>query len=90
MNKTMLNVSTSAASKISELLTEEGKVGSGLRVFVQANVEGVYLHDLPRNTAWRQRFLERVGFHGRCEDWDARLDREIDRVATAIEGWTIT
>ena len=35
MNKTMINVSTSAASKISELLTEEGKVGSGLRVFVQ-------------------------------------------------------
>ena len=35
MNKTMINVSTLAASKISELLTEEGKVGSGLRVFVQ-------------------------------------------------------
>src|ERR1700692_643697 len=31
----MVNVSTAAASKISELLTEEGKVGSGLRVFVQ-------------------------------------------------------
>ena len=35
MNKTMINVSTTAASKINELLTEEGKVGSGLRVFVQ-------------------------------------------------------
>jgi iron-sulfur cluster insertion protein len=34
-NKTMINVSTTAASKINELLTEEGKVGSGLRVFVQ-------------------------------------------------------
>src|SRR3954447_24958627 len=33
--ETMVNVSTAAASKISELLTEEGKVGSGLRVFVQ-------------------------------------------------------
>ena len=31
----MVNVSTAAASKINELLTEEGKVGSGLRVFVQ-------------------------------------------------------
>ena len=31
----MVNVSTMAASKISELLAEEGKAGSGLRVFVQ-------------------------------------------------------
>ncbi len=31
----MINVSTTAASKISELLAEEGKAGSGLRVFVQ-------------------------------------------------------
>ena len=31
----MINVSTTAASKINELLTEEGKTGSGLRVFVQ-------------------------------------------------------
>ena len=31
----MVNVSQTAASKISELLSEEGKLGSGLRVFVQ-------------------------------------------------------
>src|SRR5687768_8475813 len=31
----MINVSSSAASKISELLAEEQKVNSGLRVFVQ-------------------------------------------------------
>src|SRR5881394_2676746 len=31
----MVNVSPAAASKINELLTEENKVGSGLRVFVQ-------------------------------------------------------
>ena len=31
----MINVSPTAATKISELLSEEGKVGSGLRVFVQ-------------------------------------------------------
>src|SRR5205814_8047368 len=34
-HKQMVNVSPAAASKISELLTEEGKTGSGLRVFVQ-------------------------------------------------------
>jgi len=31
----MINVSTMAATKINELLTEENKSGSGLRVFVQ-------------------------------------------------------
>ena len=31
----MINVSETAATKINELLTEEGKAGSGLRVFVQ-------------------------------------------------------
>ena len=31
----MVNVSETAASKINELLAEEGKSGSGLRVFVQ-------------------------------------------------------
>jgi iron-sulfur cluster assembly accessory protein len=33
--KTMINVSPTAASKINELLSEENKHGSGLRVFVQ-------------------------------------------------------
>ena len=32
---TLVNVSPSAATKIAELLSEEGKTGSGLRVFVQ-------------------------------------------------------
>ncbi len=31
----MINVSQTAASKINELLSDEGKAGSGLRVFVQ-------------------------------------------------------
>jgi iron-sulfur cluster insertion protein len=31
----MINVSSTAASKINELLAEENKTGSGLRVFVQ-------------------------------------------------------
>src|SRR3954466_12333187 len=34
-NGCMINVSETAASKISELLAEEQKSGSGLRVFVQ-------------------------------------------------------
>src|SRR5213079_2698286 len=34
-NGRMINVSETAASKINELLTEENKAGSGLRVFVQ-------------------------------------------------------
>src|SRR6185503_11223852 len=34
-NVLMINVSPTAASKINELLAEENKAGSGLRVFVQ-------------------------------------------------------
>ena len=33
--QTLINVSPAAATKINELLAEEGKTGSGLRVFVQ-------------------------------------------------------
>jgi iron-sulfur cluster assembly accessory protein len=35
LGETMINVSETAAAKISVLLTEENKAGSGLRVFVQ-------------------------------------------------------
>jgi iron-sulfur cluster assembly accessory protein len=34
-NQNMINVTETAAEKISELLAEESKVGAGLRVFVQ-------------------------------------------------------
>lgn len=34
-NQSMINVTETAAEKISELLAEESKVGAGLRVFVQ-------------------------------------------------------
>jgi Fe-S cluster assembly iron-binding protein IscA len=37
----MINVSETAASKISELLVEEQKAGSGLRVFVQGGGLGL-------------------------------------------------
>ncbi len=35
ISDTMINVTETAASKISELLSEENKLGAGLRVFVQ-------------------------------------------------------
>src|SRR5687768_10891299 len=34
-NQSMINVTPTAASKIAELLVEEGRLGAGLRVFVQ-------------------------------------------------------
>ena len=57
----------------------------------QANVVGVYLHGLFENTAYRQRFLERLGWLGQATDWRARLDAELDRVATLVEatGWRV-
>jgi adenosylcobyric acid synthase len=55
----------------------------------QGNVTGVYLHGLFENMAYRQQFLARLGWRGRSEDWHARLDRELDRVAELVEmtGW---
>jgi adenosylcobyric acid synthase len=55
--------------------------------FAAGAVEGVYLHDLPRNTAWRQAFLASLGWRGVEEDFDARLDAELDRVAELVAGW---
>src|ERR1044072_9523503 len=42
----MINVSESAASKISELLAEENKAGSGLRVFVEGGVYSGFQYGL--------------------------------------------
>jgi adenosylcobyric acid synthase len=55
----------------------------------QGNVWGVYLHGLFENTAYRQRFLTRLGWQGQAENWQARLDAEIERVAGVIasSGW---
>jgi adenosylcobyric acid synthase len=57
--------------------------------YVQGSVEGVVLHDLPRVTAWRQRFLQRLGWKGTAGDWEATLDAELDRVALLVgsSGW---
>ena len=57
--------------------------------FASGSVAGVYLHDLPRNTAWRQSFLEGLGWRGRAEDFELRLDGELERIAGLVEtsGW---
>jgi adenosylcobyric acid synthase len=62
---------------------------SGGLGFVQENVSGVYLHGLAENTAWRQRFLEGLGWRGATHDWRALLDAELDRVAQLVvsSGW---
>ena len=52
--------------------------------FAAGAVEGVLVHDLPRGTAWRQWFLEELGWRGRAVDFDRRLDDELDRVAGLV------
>lgn len=56
----------------------------------QDNVWGVYLHGLFENTAYRQFFLEKLGWQGHLKDWDTRLDLEIEGVSRLIEssGWS--
>jgi adenosylcobyric acid synthase len=55
----------------------------------QRNIYGVYLHGLMENTAYRQRFLQQLGWQGQAEDWRAVLDAQIENVAAMIEtsGW---
>ncbi len=55
----------------------------------QDNVWGVYLHGLMENTAYRQHFLSRLGWHGQAGDWHTQLDAAFERVATVIteSGW---
>jgi adenosylcobyric acid synthase len=55
----------------------------------QDNVIGVYLHDLFKNTAYRQWWLSSLGWRGQTQDWHARIDAELDRVARAVMacGW---
>ncbi len=55
------------------------------------NVCGVYLHGLMDNAAYRQRFLERLGWRGQASEWPAVVDTELDRVARVVEdsGWPL-
>jgi len=50
----------------------------------QGAVRGVYVHGLFDNTAYRQSFLDGLGWRGTARDWAAHLDAEIDRVAAAV------
>ncbi|MDW8352369.1 MAG: cobyric acid synthase [Anaerolineae bacterium] len=50
----------------------------------QDNVIGVYLHDLFKHTAYRCWWLGRLGWQGEAQDWHARLDAELDRVAREV------
>ncbi len=55
----------------------------------QGNVRGIYLHGILENTAYRQTFLARLGWHGRTRDWPVFIEHEIERVARLIpeSGW---
>jgi adenosylcobyric acid synthase len=65
-------------------LAFDGELG-----FAQDGVSGVYLHGLFEETAFRQAFLEELGWRGVARDWATALDREIERVAELIPaaGW---
>ena len=55
----------------------------------QGNVVGVYAHGLLDNGAFRQWFLEQLGWHGQAEDWGVEIDAAIDQVAALVteSGW---
>jgi adenosylcobyric acid synthase len=65
-------------------------LGDGLG-WQAGNVVGVYLHGLMDNAAYRQRFLERLGWRGHASEWPAVVDAELDRVARVVEdsGWPL-
>ena len=50
---------------------------------------GVHAHGLFDNGPYRQGFLERLGWHGRAEDWGVAIDAAIDQVAALVteSGW---
>jgi adenosylcobyric acid synthase len=56
----------------------------------QDGVRGVYLHGLFENTEYRDVFLRSLGWKGRTEDWRARIDTEMDAVASLVStsGWS--
>ncbi len=50
----------------------------------QDNVIGVYLHDLFKDTAYRQWWLSMLGWRGEAQDWSARMEAELDRIARVV------
>jgi adenosylcobyric acid synthase len=56
----------------------------------QGAVRGVYVHGLFENTAYRQAFLDDLGWRGVAREWRAHLDAELDAVAAAVtEAWPL-
>ena len=55
----------------------------------QGNIWGVYLHGLMENTAYRQRFLARLGWQGESRDWSAFLEDQLNAIGNVISesGW---
>jgi adenosylcobyric acid synthase len=58
---------------------------SGALGWEQGPVCGVYVHGLFEDTAYRQAFLQGLGWSGTARDWRAHLDAELDRVAREVE-----
>jgi adenosylcobyric acid synthase len=50
----------------------------------QGAVRGVYVHGMFEDTAYRQAFLDALGWRGMARDWRAHLDSELDAVAAAV------
>jgi adenosylcobyric acid synthase len=73
---------TEAGERVERLLPD----GLGWR---QGKVVGVYAHGLLDNGAFRQWFLEELGWKGRAEDWGVAIDAAIDQVAALVteSGW---
>lgn len=51
----------------------------------EKSVHGIYVHGLFEETAFRQWFLEQLGWEGQCANWADSFDAELDRVAEHIE-----
>lgn len=62
----------------------EGELG-----WQQGNGWGVYLHGIMENTAYRQRFLSRLGWQGESRDWHTLIDDQLNSIAKVISetGW---
>lgn len=58
----------------------------------QQNVIGVYLHDIFKNTSYRQWWLQTLGWRSTTYDWHGRIDAELDRIAKLVvtTGWART
>jgi adenosylcobyric acid synthase len=55
----------------------------------QGNVWGIYLHGIMENSAYRQRFLSRLGWQGESRHWHSVVDDQLNSIANVISdsGW---